>query len=204
MMNCVDTAARTVTCSRAMSARLASASKRADTTQGTPRRVGVTCAVQTPNPNGAGSVLMNTSSGDRSPAATAWSWKANQRRWWCITHLGSPVVPDVEFNSQRSSASIGRPPTTADPSAALGGSFSVVDGRVTPAGPRSDADDDRAGSFDAEVTGVHRRTVRHEYRDPVPGLRANFDELSGDPVGALVVVTPRDALVVTDVCRVVR
>jgi len=51
---------------------------------------------------------------------------------------------------------------------------------------------------------MHRRTVRHEYRDPVPALRASLNELSSDLVGVLVVITPRDALLVADVRQVIR
>ena len=40
----------------------------------------------------------------KRPAAAASWWKNIQRFWLCITHLGSPVVPDVEFTRKRSSA----------------------------------------------------------------------------------------------------
>ena len=74
------------------------------TMHGAPRAVGVTCEVQMPNPNGAGTRLMNTSSAVSSPASTASSWNANQRCWSCMTTFGSPVVPDVELRRNTSSA----------------------------------------------------------------------------------------------------
>ena len=64
----------------------------------------MTCDVQSPKPNGAGSALKNTSSLVMSPASTASWWKYIHRFWLCITHLGMPVVPDVELSRKRSSA----------------------------------------------------------------------------------------------------
>ena len=69
MMNCVLTQHSTVTRSRSMRSSTASASNRSTTTVGTPSSVGDTCAVQMPNPNGAGSALRNTSSSRKSPAS---------------------------------------------------------------------------------------------------------------------------------------
>ena len=102
MMNCVETAASTLTRWRSMRRSVSSALKRSSTTQGAPSAAGVKCAVQSPKPKGAGSTEQKTSRAFSSPDATASSWKWNQRAWWCITHLGRPVVPEVELSRNRS------------------------------------------------------------------------------------------------------
>ena len=102
--NWVDTAARAVTRCSSMRSMAVVASNRDITMHGAPRAVGVTCEVQMPKPNGAGTRLMNTSSAVSSPASTASSWNANHRCWSCTTTLGSPVVPDVELRRNTSSA----------------------------------------------------------------------------------------------------
>jgi hypothetical protein len=71
-------------------------------------------------------------------------------------------------------------------------------------GSGPDSDDDRPGPLDAEVAGVDRRTIGHQHPDPVPALGARLDEPSGDPIGALVVITPRDAVMIADVGQAVR
>ena len=102
MMNWVETAASTETRWRSMRRRVSSAVKRSSTTQGAPSTAGVKCAVQSAKPKGAGSTEPNTSARVSSPEATASSWKWSQRAWWCITHLGRPVVPEVELSRNRS------------------------------------------------------------------------------------------------------
>ena len=54
-MNCVLTAASTVTRWRSIAAHSSAASNCGSSTHGAPSSVGVTCAVQIPKPNGAGS-----------------------------------------------------------------------------------------------------------------------------------------------------
>ena len=102
-MNWVLTAARTETRWRSMQRIKASASKSGSSTHGAPRRVGVTCAVQIPKPKGAGNALMKTSPAWSLPDSSAKRWKWIQRAWSWITHLGSPVVPEVEFSRKGSS-----------------------------------------------------------------------------------------------------
>ena len=101
-MNCVHTAASTVTRWRAIAATSARASNCGSSTVGAPSSAGVKCAVQRPKPNGAGSADKKTSRSLSSAASTASRWKWIQRAWSCMTHLGRPVVPEVELSSQRS------------------------------------------------------------------------------------------------------
>ena len=77
-MNCVDTAASTLTRWRSIAASASAASKRASVISGAPSTTGVTWEVQMPNPNGAGTTLIITSSGARRPVRTASSEQVRQ------------------------------------------------------------------------------------------------------------------------------
>src|SRR3954447_15461600 len=69
------------------------------------------CALHRPKPYGAGSTLATTSSGPK-PAADAASGPKNLRVFMVpCTHLGSPVVPEVELRKNNSSGPSPRPAT---------------------------------------------------------------------------------------------
>ena len=75
MMNCVLTQARTDTRCVAMARSAFSGSNRGETTVGQPSEPGEKCAVQSPNPKGAGTAPKKTSSGVSSPDSVANWWK---------------------------------------------------------------------------------------------------------------------------------
>ena len=141
---------------------------------------------------------MNTSSAVSSPASTASSWKANHRLWSCMTHLGSPVVPDVELRRNTSSApshrssgrslSAARPSTCGDEVAGAGPGHEVVD--LAGTGAPADADHDEPGLLARDERGVHSGPVGHLHGDPVPGPEAFGDEMARQLVGPAVVVVP--------------
>ena len=175
------------------------ASNRDMTMHGAPRTVGVTCDVQMPKPNGAGTTLMNTSSAVSSPASTASSWNANHRRWSCTTTLGSPVVPDVELRRNTSSAASHRLRGGASPGdhvtdlgdevARAGPGHEVID--LARAGAPADPDHDQPGLLAGDERGVHAGPVGHLNGDAVAGAKASVDEMARQLVGPSVVVRAR-------------
>jgi hypothetical protein len=70
-----DTAARTVTRSRSIACRADRGSNTDCTTHVAPSIVGLTCDVHNPNPKGAGTKLIHTSSARSSPKSIATWWK---------------------------------------------------------------------------------------------------------------------------------
>src|SRR6476620_11751798 len=102
IMNCVDTAARTVTRYRSIASHTTSGENRSSTTHGAPAMAGEKCEVHKPKPKGEGSALRKTSSYVKCATRSAKPWNANQRAWSCMTILGRPVVPDVELRNHRS------------------------------------------------------------------------------------------------------
>src|SRR3981081_1739664 len=130
--------------------------------------VGVKCAVHGPKPKGAGSALANAASARRSAASTAKRWNSNHLRCVCITHFGSPVVPDVELSIQSSSDASARSGATAvvangrprgvAPLPCRSGAFEEG-GDCALAGAGADADGHETGPLAADVRRVHVGTV---------------------------------------------
>ena len=98
ILNCVLTQFKAVTRSRSINSIITETSKRSMTTLRAPSSAGRKCEVQRPNPKGAGTAPRNTSSEPIAAASAAISEKPTQRSSVCVTSLGRPVVPEVEFS----------------------------------------------------------------------------------------------------------
>ena len=113
-----------------------------------------------PKPNGAGSALRNTSSAVKSPASAASWWKYIHRFWVCTTHLGIPVVPDVELTRNTSSGPYARPASVGAGRVRVGGDAVVVDDHVVQQwAPRVPERGDEVGSRPAAVLGERDERV---------------------------------------------